>query len=109
MLPNGGVIRWSCIFLTINGWLFWLFGALSLMFAVYTALTIAATGATAAVTRDEEMRRAALSLGLFGVPATILQILFSLFIFVLGSVWHWLAQHLAIVYHQYDSRHRTLP
>lgn len=105
MKPHGGVIKWSCIFLSISGWIFWLVGAVSLLLAMQMLLGISIVGAST-LTSDKPQ---AAAITLLGFPYAIIQLLFSLFIFVLGSVWHWLAQHLAIVYHQYDWSRRTLP
>lgn len=109
MKPNTTVIRFSCIFLSIAGWIFWAIGAIALLFAVWALFATAFAGAGAATSSDSNTRDSSVFIGVLGISIAVYQAFVALCIFIMGAVWHWLAQQLSMSFHQYDHTRRTLP
>lgn len=81
--PSPSVIRWTYIFLSFSGWLFWCVGIFGTLFAILNLIyTLIA-------------RRELLWVG---VLATFIQMGIALCVLVAGSLWQYLAQRLALAY-----------
>lgn len=82
--PNPKIIRWTFVCLNFAGWAFWVIGGLCTLIALFYVLAAVVSG----------------NVGVAGIALTgaVLNLFSAVSIFVTGSLWHYLAQKLAIAW-----------